>query len=64
MVLKDIYDKVKTLELELNETHKVMANEPNASLAVSRDRLDDSSRKSAPQTDTSAWLVLIAKHKE
>lgn len=63
-ILKDIYDKVKTLELELNDTHKAMANGPNASLSVSRDRLEEPARKPTPQTDTSAWLVLIAKHKE
>lgn len=64
IILKDIYDKIKTLELELNETHKIMANEPNAALSVSRDRLDGVVQKTSRQIDTSAWLDLITKHKE
>jgi len=57
--LKDVYEKIKALELELNEIHKVMAHDNSPS--VSRDA-DLRSKKVA--VDTAAWLELIVKHKK
>lgn len=57
--LKDVYEKIKALELELNEIHKAMANDNSPS--VSRDA-DLRSKKVA--VDTAAWLDLIVKHKK
>lgn len=64
MILKDIYDKVKTLELELNDAHKAMAHGPNSSMSVSRDRIEPAVKKPSGGVDTSVWLDLIVKHKE
>jgi hypothetical protein len=57
--LKDVYDKIKALELELNEIHKTMANDTTS---VSRDA--DLTSKKAGVVDTAAWLDLIVKHKK
>lgn len=64
IILKDVYDKIKTLELELNETHKIMVNEPKGDHSVSRDRIEGVVQKTSRQVDTSTWLDLISKHKE
>jgi hypothetical protein len=58
--LKDVYDRIKILELELNDTHRTMANQPGSS--VSRDA--DLTSKRADKIDTSAWLDLIVRHKK
>jgi hypothetical protein len=57
--LKDVYERIKALELELNDIHKAMANDNSPS--VSRDA-DLKSKKVA--IDTAAWLELIVKHKK
>ena len=57
--LKDVYEKIKALELELNEIHKAMSHDNSPS--VSRDA-DLRSKKVA--VDTAAWLDLIVKHKK
>jgi hypothetical protein len=57
--LKDVYEKIKALELELNEIHKAMSHDNSPS--VSRDA-DLRSKK--VDVDTAAWLDLIVKHKK
>jgi hypothetical protein len=57
--LKDVYEKIKALELELNEIHKAMAHDNSPS--VSRDA---DLRSKTVAVDTAAWLDLIVKHKK
>ena len=57
--LKDVYEKIKALELELNEIHKAMSHDNSPS--VSRDA---DLRSKRADVDTAAWLDLIVKHKK
>lgn len=65
-ILKDIYDKIKTLEQELTEVHRRMALDPEAGISILLDRpIDSFSREiRTSEKDTSAWLDLIEKHKQ
>jgi hypothetical protein len=65
-ILKDVHDKIKALETELTEMHKLMAADPEAGISVLLDRPSDPyvrHSRSSPQ-DAGLWLNLIAKHKE
>ena len=62
VILKDIHNKIRTLETELNEMHKIMAADPEAGIKVLMS--NKSSRRSIDREDAAAWLDLIGKHKE
>lgn len=62
-ILKDIHNKIRTLEAELTEMHRKMAAEPEAGISVLMDRSERGKRISS-EDDAKAWFDLIGKHKE
>lgn len=65
-ILKEVHDKIKSLETELTEMHKLMAADPEVGISVLLDRPRDPYSRDLRSTveDAPAWLDLIAKHKE
>lgn len=65
-ILKEVHDKIKTLETELTEMHKLMAADPEVGISVLLDRPRDPYSRDlrSASDDAPAWLDLIAKHKE
>lgn len=65
-ILKDIHNKIRTIEQELTEVHRKMAMEPEAGISIFREKpVDAFSRELYDRgDDTESWMALISNHKE